>query len=176
MIRSAGFFALMLVALGGICAGAVLLYWGPETRGRAEAAEMQSKLAEYDRRLAETRAEMSQLSAPHDDAPLVLGEESQSAPWLQGAIRQAVAAVGGIAAVTQTSVAPLSDQHSKLSLLLRARFEEEGLLSFLRQIETSLPPMIVESMVVQPTNVDRSQPSLDVTATIFVITSNAAAS
>lgn len=176
MIRSAAFLTAVLLVLGGIYAGAVLFYWDPETRGREEAAQMQAKLADYDRRLAQTRAEMSELSAPGDDATLVLGDESQSAPWLQGAIRQAVAAVGGVATVTQTSVAPISEQHSKLSLLLRARFEEDGLLSFLKQVETSLPPMIVESMAVQPTNVDRSQPSLDVTATIFVIISNAVAS
>lgn len=176
MIRSTAFLGIILVMLGGIYASADLFYWRPEALGREEAAEIRGKLAEYDQRVAEARAEMAQLSAPRDDATLVVGEESQSVPWLQGAIRQAVASVGGIASVTQTSIAPISDQHSKLSLLLRARFEEVGLLSFLKQVETVTPPMIVESMTVQPINADRSQPSLDVTATIFVIISNAAAS
>jgi hypothetical protein len=105
---------------------------------------------------------------------VLVSDEAEPVPWLQGKIRQAVAAAGGIAMTSQTGSTPLSEQHSKLSLLLRASFEEEGLLNFLKQVETGMPPLIVESLAVQPTNAGRGQPSLDVTATIFVIVSNAA--
>lgn len=176
MIRTIAFAAALLLFGCAALVGTDLLYLAPEARGRTELEELRATLADYDRRLAKARAELSQLHGPiSDPASLVLvSNEAESVPWLQSRIRQAVAATGGIAMTSQTGSTPLSEQRTKLSLLLRASFEEGALLNFLKQVESGMPPLIVESLAVQPTNAGRGQPSLDVTATIFVIVSNAA--
>lgn len=176
MIRTATLAAAVLLVLGASYLATDLLFLTPEARARAEIAELRATLADYDRRLAQARAELFQIEDPVADITslVLVGNEAESVPWLQGRIRQAVTAAGGIATTSQTGLTSLSEQHAKLSLLLRARFEEMGLLSFLKQVETGTPPLIIESLAVQPINAGRGQPSLDVTATIFVIVSNAA--
>ena len=175
MIRHAALAVTALLASGAVYAAGQVLYFAPEAESRTEIADLRGALSDYDRRLADARAELSQLQAAvtSPSALLMTGPEADTAPWLQSTVRQAVATEGGAALASQTSSAPLGAQHTKLSLLLRARFEETGLFAFLKEVESATPPFIVERLEVQPANVGGGQPSLDVTATIFVILSNA---
>lgn len=176
MIRTLALIGVTAILALAVMSAIDLAYFKPRSLAQAEISETRQALLDFDSRLQDAHAELARLQAArqtyHGDLVLKL-EPVAAEPWLLGRIRQSVAATGGMASATQTASTPLSGQHDKLSLLLRVGFEEQGLLNFIKQVESGSPPLLIESLSVQPTNVAQGQRSLDVTATISVIISNA---
>jgi hypothetical protein len=85
-----------------------------------------------------------------------------------------VAESSGQPITSQTSVSELGGDYATASLLLRARFDEAGLLSFLRKLEGAMPVIFVEALEVQLLPVPGEAKSLDVTAHLVGIHANVA--
>lgn len=172
------------LAVTALVSGA--LYWivdqtllAPAAAGRAQIAQLRAELGELTQRVAVATKELAAVSGelPESGSPAVSGMDSVAAlAWLQGLVRNQVAAAKGVALAFQATTSPLTDSHEKLSVVLRARFSEDGMLRFVRRLEESSPPVIFEQLEIQQLGaVDEGTP-IDVTATITAFHANAASS
>lgn len=163
-IAVVGFLAL---AGWGIEAG----YLAPTRSSETQAASLAVDLDQVETRLARARSELAINNAkpvPPTGTLLDIGPAvSASSERLQGAVRSAVAASGGQTLSSQTGTADLSGGYTKIALLLRARFDEAGLLAFLRQVESETPVIVVDELDVQQLSMPGDSRQLDVTASLF---------
>jgi len=148
-----------------------LLYLQPSALHHAEIAGLRETLVDYDRRLATARDDLRQLSSPPGlEAAIYSDAAADGALWLQAHVRDLLATAGGTAIASQTGTSPLLAGHDKVALTLRANISEDGLFRFLADVETTLPLLVVETMMI-----DAGPAGLDVTATIFMVTRHAPA-
>lgn len=169
-------FCLVVIAIVAAVAWlAEASYFGPARALDAEIAALQAELPQLQARLSDARTRLVAEAAQPATLPseLVYGDQLQSAEHLQGVVREAIAAGGGQALSSQTGVTELADGYSKVGLMLRARFDEHGLLAFTRQIETLMPAIVFESLDVQRLPVPGDLRSLDVTANLAAVQANA---
>ncbi|MBI4924138.1 MAG: hypothetical protein HY834_20575 [Devosia nanyangense] len=160
---------LLSLGLTAIGWGADGFYFGPVrdavVRIQALSGELASLTqrrtrAEFDLRAASERGgEINGLALRDDDA-------SSAAARFQETIRNAVLQFGGAAMSSQSVSTDLGGGYLKVSVLLRARFDEAGLLAFLRANELSQPPILVESIETYSLPQPGDPRPLDVTATL----------
>lgn len=164
------FIAAVMAGLALAASAVEAGYLGPARQGDSEIAGLEADLAQLQARLASARAELSNgdtsqgqsLDSMVETGPSV----AASAERLQGLVRDAVSAGGGQALSSQTGSSDLGGGYTKVALVLRARFDEPGLLAFLRQIEGQAPAILVEALDIQQMPMPGERRSLDVTANL----------
>jgi hypothetical protein len=80
--------------------------------------------------------------------------------------RNAISSVGGLPLSSQLVSVDLGGGYTKISLLLRARLDETGLLTFLRGRESANPIVLVDSLEVHSLPLPGEARPLDFTATL----------
>lgn len=164
----------------GIAASAALAIWMALDIGylapmaaldvRAEAATDQ--LAALADREAKLRAALVAATGngAGDIGPYVTDSAGERSPTavLLGQVRSAITSAGGVAISTQASQQPLSADYARLAALVRGRFDEAGLLHFVRALEADTPRLLFQSVEVHPLPPGQqgNQP-LEVTATLL---------
>lgn len=140
----------LVAALGWLFAVAVDIFaLSPLVREEQRAAELRTELAALRQRAREAEADLARRLRASDERPplqlSMIGPDIEATSVsMQEIARGAVARSGGISVSSQASVGK-SPGGGMVTILVRARFSELGLLSFIRAMETSDPPMLVES-------------------------------
>lgn len=110
------------------------------------------------------------LAANHSDTGTVQlvarGDVQALGGALQQQTRSAITEAGGVPSSSQSTVLDVGKGLTKISVLLRARFDEKGLLSFLRSSESRKPLILVEALEIHPQPIAGDPHPLDVTATL----------
>lgn len=173
-------FALLIIALLGIgYVLAELLYFGGLRSALAARAQQEAQLADLADRVGELRTRLAVLPpelADPGSATIAFVSESaeQSVIALQELVNNAVAAVNGTPLALQAGQIPGDQNLVRMTVLLRARFSEAALLDFVRQIELSPVPIVVETLDVQaPVAGQAIETGLDVTAVMGALHRNA---
>lgn len=175
LVLVAGFAVLAWVAGWAVDAA----YFEPARTMDSQVAALSSELDGLRVRERRARAELAgtagdtspSIAAAVDAAP----NAAVSAERLQELVRNTVASFGGQPISSQSGVTELGGGYARTSLLLRARFDETGLLAFLRQIEGLTPVVLVESLEVQQLPIANDAMTLDVTANLVGIHADVAA-
>lgn len=170
MIRALAAIVVLLIACASIWYVADAIYGSPlraadtQIAGLAEQVDaLAAREVAARRKLDATPQTGNLIAAVFDDGSLAV--EAASAR-LQESVRGAVAAAGGIPTSSQSVITPMDEHHSKLTVVLHARFDERGLLSFLRAVESERPLALIDALDVRQMPVAGAEQSLDVTATI----------
>lgn len=146
------------------------LYLTPSRLAQLRIAQLAEQLSDLERRRLQSTRDLAQWQQPSDAPSLILTDATSdvitATTRLQESSRNAAVAADGIVTSSQTIVSELPGGLSKLSVLLRMRFAESGLLGFFRQVESASPPLIVESLDVRPLPILGDARPLDVVATI----------
>jgi hypothetical protein len=170
-----GGFAL---ALAGWSADAA--YFGPAQTAADQVANSRATLLELSKRQAEVARSLKRHSPSVPPmaslADMSTGGAQAAAAQFQEQTRAAIETTGGLALSSQVAIFALEGGHTKISLLLRARFDELGLLNFLRERESAKPVVLVDNLEVRPLPPlpGESRP-LDLTATLTKFHSDDAA-
>jgi hypothetical protein len=163
----------LLIVLTAVVAG-LAAYSGTELFNLAPLRDMASRQSTLTEQLADLRSRITRTQRALDtgtslDAGVVAqtGTSASSvAALFQESTRALAAQFGGSVKSSQSTLGELGVGFSKVSDLLRARFDEAGLLAFLRSVEMRKPINLVESMEVHPLPVSDNEKPLDVTATL----------
>jgi hypothetical protein len=143
-------------------AGAMLLYAGAEAlvlgQLRAQDArisELTSQLEGLLLRKTTTQAELASMRAPQNselrrELVMIAASAAASSAVLQERVRGAIVQSAGASITSQAAIQDLPDRTAKLSVLVRARFDETGMLTFVRALESAVPPIFFDSLEVHP--------------------------
>ena len=161
---------LAIIMVVAVAAGVVgTLYLGPRQAALAEADDRRAQLADLVARVGRLRSELAADAGPTSMAPgaVAIGQPpAEAAAQLQEQARRQVVQWGGAALSSQTVTSDLGGGYTKISVLLRARFDEIGMLAFLRDMEQRQPLITVEALTVRPLPVGAGVQPLDVSATL----------
>ena len=161
---------LVLLAIGVVGWWANITYFAPAQRAEERIAIQRDTLLELRTRQAAATEMLKQVSAPVVDLALIAdlapGGASAAAVRFQEETQKAIAAAGGLALSSQLVSGDLGGGYTKISLLLRARFDESEMLTFLRDRESSSPIILVDSLEVHSLPLPGDARPLDLTATL----------
>jgi len=160
-----------------LSSGAVLLalawmgvsaaFFDPIRQTGDRVAALNQELSQLSLRDAALAAQLGAAPATSDAAPTglvsIAPSAAASSEAFQEAIRNDVAAVHGVSISSQASAQGLPGGTAKIRILLRARFDELGLMKFTRAVESSTPSMIFESFEVHPVSAGQGHGLLEFT-------------
>ena len=158
-----------LTLVGGVWFATDLFYLGPlrlADERITSLIEQRDAFRARERRARQDLAALPPVARGADPIAEHTTDIAASGARFQESMRNAVSAVGGLATSSQTVQSDAGQGFSKLSVLLRARFDEKGLLSFLRDAESAQPVILVDSLDIRLTPLSGSTLPLDVTATM----------
>ena len=158
---------LSLLATAGVAVD--IFYFGPLRISDERIAVLSDQLNALRARERGVREALTALPIETGEADTIVESSSDVATELahfQQSARDSVAAVGGEATSSQALQSDLGNGLTKLSVLLRGRFDEKGLMNFLRTAESAEPIILVDSLDVRLTPISGSPQPLDVTATL----------
>jgi hypothetical protein len=180
MMRSR--LALLLLLFTGLWAASWFVdaaYFAPSRLATNQVAGLRDALLQLRTREVETARLLGQVTTPVDPAliaDLAPGGSQASAMRLQDEILEAIASAGGLALSSQPVSVDLGGGHTKISLLIRARFDEAGMLLFLRDRESSRPITFIENLDVHSLPLPGDTKPLDMTATFTKLHADVASS
>lgn len=153
-------------------------YLGPLRARDTQMVELVAELDGLFQRGATARSELAELRAHQRATParqfaIVSANSATSSTKLQESVRNAVARSGGAAITSQANVENLPDGSAKITILVRARFTEIGMLGFVRALESLAPPVLFESLEAHPVRGPDGSSTLEFTGVLMGFHSNA---
>lgn len=154
--------------LGVVWMGFSALFFDPIAATEGRIAALETQLGDLKLREAKANADLAALPSANSGAvPTNLVSTAPNAAvsseTFQEEIRSTVANVHGTSISSQASTQSLAGGTAKISVLLRARFDELGLLGFAHAIESGTPPMIFDSFEVHPVPTGQGASTLEFT-------------
>jgi hypothetical protein len=145
-----------------------------DTRITELAAELDGLL----RREAAARTELVEFRArpsmaPADDLVMVAASPAISSAALQERVRSEIVKAAGASITSQAGIQDLPDGSAKISVLVRARFNEMGVMGFVRALESSEPPIFFDSLEIHPVRGSDNSSVLEFTGVLIGFHSNA---
>jgi hypothetical protein len=162
--------AFLLLVAGSISWAAEMAYFRPMRDAETRIASLRETLIDLRVRETGMREQLAQMGASDADLPSIAdsmpGGGADAAVRLQEGVRNSIEALGGQTVSSQPVSIDLGGGYTKISLLLRARLDERGLLTLLHDLESSKPVTLVDSLEVHSLPIPGDTRPLDVTATI----------
>lgn len=157
-----------VIVIALVYAGLTQLYFAPAQTMSQQTQALAAQLEDVTARVGRARRELATTATTESIALMVTTGEpgADTAAHFQETARAQVAQSGGAAVSSQSVTSDLGGGFAKVSVLLRARFREAALLTFLRAVELQQPIMLVENLAVRPLPVAGDDRPLDVTATL----------
>jgi hypothetical protein len=182
-VRSIWLARIMLLGLAGVLAwpfymAADILALSPLSREAARAEELRIELVSLQQRTREADEQLARLvsesgAAASDMLTMSSPNIDVTSTAMQENARNIVARVGGIPISSQAAAEALPGGAGKVTILMRARFGELALLTFVRTMEMSTPPMLVEMFELAPVPGGASETPLEFTGTFVGFHSDA---
>jgi hypothetical protein len=170
--RLAQVIALLTVA-AAVYWTVAFFYAAPRRDLDDRASALVDQLAELSRRGTDAKRALETPVSQVQMNLVTTADPAEAGATLQEQTRDAVAQVGGVTNSSQSANVDLGGGYTKLSVLLRARFDEGGLLAFLRRRESSRPAVYFESLEVHQQPLPGETRTLDVTATLSQVSVHA---
>ena len=172
--------AVLLVSLGvTIFMASELFYLAPLRAQTDRITALTEELGGIQQRLSEAKAEYAAISSSAGtetigDLVLKGADTAAATALLQDRVRILAAESGGNILSSIGSAVELPGLGSRISVALQSRFDEVGLLRFLRNVEAGQPPIIIQAMTIQPLPVaDASPLNVSLTFVGFYVHDNA---
>ncbi len=160
--------AVAIVMIAMSYAAVSQLYFGPAQAMAQQEAVLSTQLDDLETRIVRNRRELAAAGSTETAEGLVVssGQVADTAAHLQESMRALISQFDGSAMSSQSVVTDLGGGYSKVSVLLRARFGEMALLTFLRAVELQQPVILVDNLSIHLLPVNADGRPLDVTATL----------
>jgi hypothetical protein len=152
-------------------------YLGPLLSELSRGAENAQLLSDIEDRLTALEVQYASLPAEEQSQANVgfsEGTADQNLIVLQETVQTFLVSSGGQAMAIQGSQVPEVSGLTRLTVFARAAFQEQSLLNFLRQVESSPTGISIQSLeVLPPPSGQGGSPMLDVTILLGAVHSNA---
>ncbi|MEQ1901885.1 MAG: GspMb/PilO family protein [Devosia sp.] len=173
-LRNLAFWLLLMLGLGGLY-GLAQLATAPIRTESARVASAQSLIDDLRARRATVRAAFSRLPLtaggvdPRLDAE---GSVQDGLQRFQERVRAALTVAGGTPIVSQTGSEAGTENLTTMRLLLRAELSEQGLMGFLKEVESGVPKISIGALEMHKQPGGASD-NLELTVTLIMLHADA---